>query len=167
MKIRLLILSLLWLSHAGAEPVQATIQDMAWMAGIWSNSMGGEQTVEVWSLPERGVMKGHGANIRDGRTLFWESLNMVEENGSVTYVPFPDGRANSVTFALTKQAPGLLVFENPDHDFPQLIQYRLIAPDHLAIHLTGSGRVLDYELFRQCRWQTHQGRAVCTGKPGQ
>ena len=149
------------------DQIDATIEDAAWLAGTWSNTLRGEESVEVWSRPEHGAMSGHGASIRDGRTLFWEGLTMVEEQGSVTYLPFPAGRPNSVTFELTKLAPGHLVFENPEHDFPQLIEYRQLAPDHLRIHLSGIGRVLDYELFRQCRWQTHQGKAVCTGIPGQ
>ena len=42
-----------------------------------------------------------------------------------------------VTFKLISSDSNKLIFENPTHDFPQLITYRIVPPDSLIAEISG------------------------------
>jgi hypothetical protein len=67
----------------GASPPAATIQDMAWMAGRWTGPALGGISEETWTPPNAGVMLGAYRLVKDGKTVFYEILTIVEERGSL------------------------------------------------------------------------------------
>lgn len=68
---------------AGATPPQATLADMAWLAGRWVGAALGGEAEEIWSPPEAGSMMGMYRLVRDGKPVFYEFQTLVEENGSL------------------------------------------------------------------------------------
>lgn len=95
-----------------------------WLAGAWSLAGdGGTWTEEFWTHPRAGMMIG-ASREGQGETLrSWESIRILRtEDGSLTYVPMPNGRA-PVEFALSGQGTQMIEFANPAHDFPQRIRY--------------------------------------------
>src|SRR5690606_41355892 len=90
--------------------------------------------------------------VRNGATVGHEFLQIREEaDGNVVYVALPSGQAET-TFVMTASAPDSVTFENPRHDFPQRITYRLLSADRLAVRIEGvrdaTPRQVDFPLRR-------------------
>jgi hypothetical protein len=68
---------------AGTKPPPAAITDMAWLAGRWVGEALGGVSEEIWSEPSAGAMMGMYRLVRDGKTIFYELLTIVEQDGSL------------------------------------------------------------------------------------
>jgi Domain of unknown function (DUF6265) len=113
------------LGIAGEVPQTAAVDDLAWLAGCWAQVGDGERIEECWLAPRGGMMLGVGRTLRDdGRTAFEFLRIAADEDGTVTYFASPGGKPPT-PFRLTSRGPRQAVFENPEHDFPQRLVYRL------------------------------------------
>lgn len=111
-----------WLSIAiGAEPT--ALEQLQWLAGHWMGSAGGIAMEEIWTEPGGGVMLGLHRDVMEGRPTFFEYLRIEQRNMAVVYVASPRG-GGATEFTLVSASPAEVVFENPEHDFPQRIIYR-------------------------------------------
>jgi hypothetical protein len=117
--MRFLILAL------GAVSLMA--QDVAaltWVAGHWVGSMGRARIEENWLAPAGGAMLGVSRTVVGERMVGFEFLRIETRKDGVYYVAQPGGKPPTA-FKLTKASDGLAVFENPQHDHPKVITYRL------------------------------------------
>ena len=74
-------------------------------------------------LVEAGRCFDVGARPVEGnRTVSFEFMQFREENGSLVFLPQPQGGAR-VAFPLKDSFGGKFTFENKDHDFPQRVIY--------------------------------------------
>lgn len=103
---------------------EATIDDMAWLAGPWTGSMGSASIEERWSPPKGGAMLATSRTVAGGRMVMFEFLRIVEREGGLVYVAQPGG-GDATEFVLTSLEAQRAVFDNPRHDFPQRIVYAL------------------------------------------
>lgn len=130
----------------------ARIEDMAWLAGCWSQTQANGRSEEHWLPPAGGAMLGLSRTIRDGRMTEFEFLSIREVDGKLSYVAIPS-RQQETAFALARFAPTELVFENAAHDFPQRVIYRKVA-DGLAARIEGvvggKSRSVDFP-FERCK----------------
>jgi ketosteroid isomerase-like protein len=121
-----------------AVPAGATgIAALAWMAGVWRTEPGKRQVDEHWTAPSGGSMLGMSRTVADGATKEFEYLRIVERADGVFYVAHPGARSPGTEFKLTRSAEGEAVFENPQHDFPKRIRYRLGAEGTLTAVVDG------------------------------
>lgn len=104
-----------------ASPALSGEPEFGWLAGHWRAETGGRVSEEVWMMPEGGLMTGMGRTLRDGRAVSFEFL-YITTGEDAAYFAQPGGRA-PVRFGLVAQDGERAVFENPDHDFPQRIEY--------------------------------------------
>lgn len=104
-----------------ASPALAGEPEFGWLAGHWRSENNGRVSEEVWMVPEGGLMTGMGRTIRDGRVVSFEFL-YITTGEDAAYFAQPGGRP-AVRFGLVSQEGERAVFENPDHDFPQRIEY--------------------------------------------
>lgn len=102
------------------------MEAVGFMAGCWEGTFdGGRGTIEEhYTSPSNNLMLGTTRYLRDGITVSYEFTEIVAHADGVRLIPHPSGQA-SVPFRLTRSAEHLAVFENPEHDFPQMITYRL------------------------------------------
>lgn len=119
MNVRILLVMMM----LGGLPASAggSIADLGWMEGTWSSEIEGTQMTEVWTSPAGGLMLGLHRDVGDKRVSF-EFLRIVERDGELTYVAQPGG-GSPTGFIAIENVPGKVVFENPQHDFPQRIIY--------------------------------------------
>lgn len=114
-----------------------SLSDLAWIAGCWN---GGDDKLafdEQWMRPSGGMMLGMGRTIAHGKVVDHEFIRLHEqENGDIFYTAHPSGQSEA-SFKLTTCEKNLAVFENPEHDFPQRIIYRLNADGSLAARIEG------------------------------
>ena len=115
-----------------APAAPAKTDALAWLAGSWrAAEAGGASAEENWTEPRGGTMLATGRQVRGGRTAFFEFLRIEErKGGALVYVAQPLGRPG-VDFAATRIGAHEVVFENPRHDSPKRIAYRL-AGDELV-----------------------------------
>ncbi len=70
-------------------------------------------------------MLGISRTVADGKTVEFEFMQIREEtNGEILFIAKPSGQPEA-TFKLIKGSAREVIFENPQHDFPQRVIYRL------------------------------------------
>jgi len=124
-----------------AAGLSATPADLAFMQGRWEGRLGSLQLQERWTEPAGGLMLGLARNLKgEGaaqRVVGFEFLRIeFRADGSVVYLAQPNGRP-ATEFRLTALEPGSARFENPQHDHPKSIRYRLEGADGLVAELDG------------------------------
>jgi hypothetical protein len=105
-------------SVAANEPFD---NDLGWLEGCWA--LGDAETEEHWIDAGHGLLFGHSVTIRDGSLVTFEDLRIEPGATGPVYVAAPGGRS-PVQFQYVESGASAIVFENPDHDFPQRIAYR-------------------------------------------
>jgi len=123
----------------GANLAQAqslSVERVQWLQGCW-RSVRGETTIEEqWMVPRGATMLGMGRTVRGGKTVEYEMVLIKEHNGRLAYEAHPSGQPTA-TFTAATVADGSVVFENPQHDFPQRVGYRRNGADALEAWIEG------------------------------
>ena len=132
----------------------APIERLGWLAGCWERSSATGSMEEQWMAPRAGIMLGMGRVIRDGAVVAHEAMRIEQRGDTLVFVANPSGQAQA-EFTATTIERDAVVFENPEHDFPQRVAYRHAAGDSLHARIEGtmdgSERGIDFRM----------GRAVC------
>ena len=103
-----------------------SVADVAWLAGSWVGEHDGGLIEEHWMTPSGGTMSGMSRLVIGERTAFHEYLRIVTaKDGGIDYMAQPVGRCPAVAFRMTSVSDTEAVFENPAHDDPKKITYRL------------------------------------------
>ena len=108
----------------------------AWLAGGWSaQAADGGWVEEWWTPPRAGVMMGAGRSGTAGRLDWWEHTRIEQAGGKLRFCALPKGQAGACFDAIRASASEIL-FENPNHDFPTRVAYRLDG-DALVAEVSG------------------------------
>lgn len=136
---RLLLLSLLLFPALPAAAADATVEDLFWLSGQWLGEEGGRRMEEHYMRPAGGVIVGMSRTVRPERAPEVEFIRIAPgPDGKLAYHAHPMGQAPA-SFPLILSEPGLAVFANPAHDFPQKITYRRTG-DSLSATIEGPGK---------------------------
>ena len=121
-----------------ADAGSSTAANVGWLSGHWC-ARSGEQLIEEYWLPAQGDLAlGMSRTVEAGKTRSFEFLR-IEHSGTVTnYVAQPQGRP-ATAFALSASGADWVRFENPQHDFPQRVEYGRTATG-LHAEIAGPGR---------------------------
>ena len=123
----------------GAKAQQSTpIDGAAWMAGCWEQRTPNRLTMEMWMPPAGGTMMGASRTTMGAATREYEQLRLHTAGDTLIYSALPSGQRQA-DFRSTSITPGVLVFENPAHDFPRKITYRRVGQDSLIARVEGPG----------------------------
>ena len=135
------------LDEGKARP-EATIADVAWLAGYWRGSGLGGDCEEIWSLPAGDRMQGIFTLSRDGGLSFSEAMTLVEEEGSLVlkvkhFTPEFVGweeKEDYVSFPLVELRQNEARFRG--------LTFRRTGADELSIFivLTSEGKKTEHEL---------------------
>lgn len=123
----------LLLGVAGAAPAPS----LDWIGGHWCAELGEQIVDELWLPPHGGIAVGLSRTRTKDRTTAFEYLRIVEIDGIPRYIAQPGGRPPT-TFTWTAGGDNWMRFENPEHDFPQRIEYRREG-DALRAETAGPG----------------------------
>lgn len=127
------------LAQSSAQKPQktATLENLAWLTGCWEGRQGQAIVEEIWSKPRGGSMIGLGRTVKDGKTTSFEFMQFREENGSLVFLPQPQG-GERVSFPLKDSFVEKATFENLGHDFPQRVIYERKGPGLLLAAVEGT-----------------------------
>jgi len=112
-------------------------QPLDWMAGHWCTDSGGKSVEEIWLPPRGGELVGLGRTYTGDRAVGFEFLRIAAPEGAQSYIAQPGGQPPT-HFARTGGGQHWVRFENPQHDFPQRIEYRRDG-DMLHAEVAGPG----------------------------
>jgi hypothetical protein len=144
MRVLLLALLVALLAGAGAAtpptPVRPSLADLGFMAGCWRGAAGGGTVIdEYYTPPSDNLILGVSRYTRGGRVTTYEFTTIAARGDSdLVLTPRPEGQSPA-DFSLTRLQPGMAVWSNPRHDFPQVLSYRRLGADSLAARIEGPG----------------------------
>ena len=131
------LLVTLFFAATGFSEMPISIDRLAWLSGCWAIDNSERGSGEQWSKPAGGTMFGTSRLVSDEKTVAYEFLRIVEtDDGSLVFIASPSGQPTHA-FALSSIDEHEVVFEDPEHDFPQRIIYRLTETDRLLGRIEG------------------------------
>ncbi len=137
-----------------AQTKPAKVRDLGWIAGCWEINKPEKKTLvsEQWMLPAGDAMIGMSRTVRDGKLGGFEFLRIVQTSDGIDYISKPEENKEETAFRLTNFSSRRAIFENPTHDFPQRIIYKLITTNRLNARIegviNGNARGIDFPFVR-------------------
>lgn len=122
------------------------IEKTEWLIGTWENKTGRGSIYETWSKINNKELSGKSYAIKEIDTIVFEVIQLIQKQNNLWYIPKvkKQNEGMPVHFALKTISDSILVFENAQHDFPQIISYVRISADSLIAEISGtkSGQLL-------------------------
>ena len=149
----LLATALLTVSIAGAvSAAEPDVEKLGWLAGCWAGEGAEPGSEERWMPPAGGTMLGVSRTIRQGKTVEFEFMEIRQlPDGKLAFVAHPSGQDTTV-FTAVRISDSEVVFENPQHDFPQRVAYAKDGESGLRARIEGSTggdlRVIEFPMRR-------------------
>lgn len=126
------------LISSNAFAAEADVSSLAWLAGCWQAEKGEPGSGEHWLPPAGGTMFGIGRTVKNGKTVEFEFVQLrVNAEGKLVFIALPSGQQET-TFVASAVGKDSVTFENPQHDFPQKVIYRLQSADRLVARIEGT-----------------------------
>lgn len=113
-----------------------TLVDVHWLAGCWERARPTSRMVELWTPAVNNVMTGTSYSITDTSQRELEQLRLFARGDTLIYEAHPSTQRMN-EFKSTKITAQEIVFEDPEHDFPQKITYRRVGTDSLIVVTEG------------------------------
>lgn len=110
-----------------------------WLTGCWRQASAALVVEEMWLAPQGGAMVATGRTLRQDSMIAWEQLVVRRQGPGLVLEATPSNQLRA-TFTATLVSDTLLRFENPQHDFPQVIRYERRGPDSLIAVVSGTVR---------------------------
>lgn len=104
--------------------------DLSWLAGHWCSRTAEATSEELWLPESGGLMLGLNRTTAAGEVSF-EFLRIEISGDHIEFVGQPNGAAPT-RFALAGHGPASASFENPSHDYPKRIRYRIEGGELVA-----------------------------------
>ena len=115
------------LTACATKPARDTsagaLEPVAFLTGEWAATTPEGDVREAWGPPRGDAMLGTSHTIAGGRTVFFEYVRIEARSTGLVYLASPLGRHPPTAFALVESDRDRVVFENPEHDFPQRVVY--------------------------------------------
>lgn len=143
--VLLLIPPVLTFAQKG-EGIKAEFEKLYWLNGGWNQTnitKPGQALVEQWTKSGDYEMKGQATTTQNGDTVFVERTTLLIKDNSIYYVADVPQNKQPVYFKLTALTASEFTCENPQHDFPKKITYKL-SGTQLKATISGNGKSFDY-----------------------
>jgi len=127
------------------------VNELRWLTGCWALDGQEHGSGENWMPPAGGSMIGVSRVVSNGETVAFEYLRVQTDDAGIALIASPSGQTTT-RFELVQLSEREVVFENPDHDFPQRITYRLEGDNRLFANISGNingvSRTVDFPMTR-------------------
>lgn len=138
------------LAAQAQEKRKLSLKPLYWLSGNWvrTGMNAGESGYESWQVISYKKMTGMAGNKKGGKLTFQEKMSLVIKAGEIYFVAETPGNNDATWFKLTEIGNKYFVCENPAHDFPKKIIYRLMGNKLLAT-ISGDGKTVPFEFVRR------------------
>jgi len=115
------------------------ISKAEWLIGTWENKTQRGSIYETWSNTNNNEFSGMSYIIKEKDTVVFENIRLIQEQEKLFYIPTVKSQNDGlpVRFASKTISETQLVFENLQHDFPQIISYAKITTDSIVAEIWG------------------------------
>lgn len=114
------------------------LDDLAWFIGQWHQVEGPDLfSFEEWKRNSPNLYTGRAWTIYQHDTVHVETLELLLENNEIFYIPTVMENNGPVRFKMTHLDGKSVLFENPEHDFPQKISYEAKGDSMLLAKISG------------------------------
>ncbi|MEO4005777.1 DUF6265 family protein [Flavobacterium sp. CAU 1735] len=137
-KLPLLFAALMLL---GAWTQESTdIKKADWIIGTWENKTPKGSLYETWRKINDHEYRGKSYILQGKDTVVFETIQLVQEGPNLFYIPTVKDQNNNqpVHFIAKTSSATQLIFENRQHDFPQVITYTKTGTDALTAEISGT-----------------------------
>lgn len=111
------------------------------LAGKWEDVDSENKFYEEWTVVSDSLLIGKGYVMVSADTVFIENLRIFKDDEGTFYqVNLSSNQSQKpevVKFKMTSSDDNDIVFENPQHDFPKKITYRMISNTEMRVFLNG------------------------------
>jgi hypothetical protein len=120
--------------------IATDLKKAEWLIGTWVNKTQRESIYENWSKTNDNEFSGKSYIIKEQDTIVFETIKLVQEQSGLFYVPTVKNQNEGlpVSFATKSISETEIIFENTQHDFPQIISYTKITSDSLVAEISGT-----------------------------
>jgi hypothetical protein len=110
-----------------------------WLMGTWETKTERGSIYETWSKSANDEFSGRSYTVKGKDTIVFEHIQLIQGQDSLFYIPTVKAQNDGlpVRFASKSISEQKLVFENPNHDFPQVITYKKVNADSLIAVISG------------------------------
>ncbi len=127
-----------------------------WLAGCWREASAGQVIDEVWLSPAGDALLGISRTVRNDTLRAFEQMVIRRGANGLVLEATPSNQPPA-SFQAAEVSDTLIVFENPTHDFPQMIRYLRLGHDSLVAGVSGTVRE------RQRAIEYNYARVACPG----
>lgn len=115
------------------------IEKAKWLIGTWENKTQRGSIYETWSKENDNEYSGKSYIVKEKDTIIFENIRLVQEQDGLFYIPTVNNQNDAlpVRFESKTISETQLIFENKEHDFPQIISYTRIGTDSLVAEISG------------------------------
>ena len=140
-----LSLSLLCCTNGGKQkdnPHDSTkyqiIERSHWLIGDWQSKSAKGILIETWHQLNDSTLAGKSYFMSGADTLSLENIRLEQRMDKLFYIPTvkDQNMGQAVHFTMTRMTDSLMIFENPEHDFPQKISYSKVGNDSLMAEVS-------------------------------
>ena len=123
----------------GACTKKLALHNAKWMLGTWENKTSRGSVFETWTMENDRAFLAKSYKIQEADTILFETVQLIIENNQLFYIPkvVNQNEGKPVRFSMTSMSDSSMTFENPIHDFPQIITYSKIGRDSLVATISG------------------------------
>jgi hypothetical protein len=120
-------------------PTESNLQN-EWLIGTWENKTPRGTIFETWKKTSDKQYDAKSYVIREKDTMVFESITLKVSGDEIHYIPAVKNQNEGlpVVFKATTYTETEMIFENPEHDFPQVISYNRITSDSLVAKISGT-----------------------------
>ncbi len=110
-----------------------------WLVGNWEKTDSIGTLVEHWEIENDSTYIGTSYFIIKKDTIHSENIELIQDKNHLIYNETVIGENNdeSIPFQMIKSTDSMLVFENPKHDYPKKIVYKLTGEKRMTIKVSG------------------------------
>ncbi|MBK8554669.1 MAG: hypothetical protein IPL65_02330 [Lewinellaceae bacterium] len=142
-RLFLFLLALLPLAlQAQIEDASDIFRELKGLDGVWFMPTDRGDRLEIWSVADDSTLIGRHVRIRieTGDTVTLETMRIERRADTVQFIAIVRGQNENkpVVFNLTTADYDGYVFENPEHDDPKKIIYRLLGNRELQVNTEGT-----------------------------
>jgi hypothetical protein len=118
---------------------EKTIHTFNWLNGSWAMQGGDGTVTEQWKQVNDSLMEGSSDFIKGDSVIPFEKIRMFRRGSDYFYEARAAGQNNEqpVEFKLSSFSDSGFVAENPQHDFPKRITYRMVKKDSIHAFVDG------------------------------
>lgn len=138
MKLCLVVIVVL-LFQGSVMAQNASLSSLNWLLGSWEQNSPTITVVESWEYSsDSTALIGKGITRKNGEVITQEVLSISIIDDIVCYNVKVENHNNNetITFRKTEATDNSILFENPDHDFPQKIFYKQITNNQIEAEVS-------------------------------